>query len=70
MKSIIEELWYGNVDPNIKCREATQEAKELMNRIADGYDQLQAMLTDKQKEILEKFHDCYTELGEINATVK
>ena len=66
MKSILEELWYGNVCPNIGYREATKEAKELMGYIADHHDNLQATLTDKQKEILEKFDDCYAELTDIN----
>ena len=57
MRSILEELWYGNVCPNTRCREATKEAKELMGYIADHHDNLQATLTDKQKEILEKFDD-------------
>ena len=64
MKSIIEELWYGNVCPNTK--ESTKEEKKLMEYIADHHDNLQATLTDKQKEILEKFDDCYAELTDIN----
>ena len=66
MKSIIEELWYGNVCPNIECREGTKEVRELMGYIADHHDNLQSTLTDKQKEILEKFDDCYAELTNIN----
>ena len=66
MSSMIEELWYGNVCPNIGCREATKEAKELMGYIADHHDNLQATLTDEQKEILEKFDNCYAELTNIN----
>ena len=66
MKSILEELWYGNVYPNTECRESTKEAKELMGYIADHHENLQATLTDKQKEILEKFDDCYSELTDIN----
>ena len=27
MRSILEELWYGNVCPNTGCRESTAEAK-------------------------------------------
>ena len=42
MKSILEELWYGNICPNGGCREATKEAKELMGYIADHHDNLQA----------------------------
>jgi hypothetical protein len=66
MKSIIEEIWYGNVCPNTECREITKDVRELMRYIADHHDNLQATLTDKQKEILEKFDDCYAELTDIN----
>ena len=30
MKSIFEELWYGNICPNSGCREGTKEVRELM----------------------------------------
>ena len=65
MESILEELWYGNVCPSAGCREATKRAKELMRHIADYHDALQATLTDKQKEMLERFDDCYAELTDI-----
>lgn len=57
---------YGNICPNSGCREGTKEVKELMGYIADHHDALLGMLTDKQKETLEKFDDCYAELTEIN----
>ena len=38
----------------------------IMGYIADHHDNLLATLTDKQKEILEKFDDCYAELTDIN----
>ncbi|MBQ8416770.1 MAG: hypothetical protein IJX13_07765 [Clostridia bacterium] len=66
MKKILEELWYGNVCPGTDRQKLTKETKELMGYIADHYDNLWATLTDKQKEILEKFNDCYAELTEIN----
>ncbi|MBE5731873.1 MAG: hypothetical protein E7353_02455 [Clostridiales bacterium] len=37
-----------------------------MGYIADHRDALLGMLTDKQKETLEKFDDCYAELTQIN----
>ncbi len=64
MKSILEELWYGNINPD--CREPTQKAKTLMGYIAEHHDNLWATLTDKQKEILERFDDCYAELTDTN----
>lgn len=66
MRSILEELWYRNICPNSGFREGTKEAGELMGYIADHHDALLGMLTDKQKETLEKFDDCYAELTEIN----
>ena len=65
MRSILEELFYGNVCPNTDCRSTDKETKELMGYIADHHDSLQATLTDKQKEQLEKFVDCYNELNDI-----
>lgn len=66
MRSILEELWYGNISPNVGDREPSKETKELMGYIADHHDNLYATLTDKQKEVLEKFDDCYAELTDIN----
>ena len=66
MRSILEELWYGNVCPNDECRKATTEVKELMEYIAVHHDNLKGTLTDGQREIFEKFDDCYAELTEIN----
>jgi len=66
MKSILEELFYGNVCPNTDCRSKEKEVKELMGYIADHHDTLIAQLNEKQKEIFEKFDDCYNELTDIN----
>ena len=66
MRSILEELFYGNVCPNTDCRSKDKETKQLMGYIADHHDALSRELTDKQKEILEKFDDCYAELTDIN----
>ena len=66
MRSILEELFYGNVCPNTDCRSNDKQVKELMEYIADHHDTLLNELTDKQKEIFEKFTDCYDELTDIN----
>ena len=66
MKRILEELWYGNICPSDGCREATQETKELMRCITEHHDNLYATLSEKHKETLEKFDDCFAELTDIN----
>ena len=66
MRSILEELFYGNICPNTDCRNQDKETKQLMGYIAYHHDNLLATLNEKQKEILEKFDDCYNELTDIN----
>lgn len=65
-EKLLEELWYGNICPNTGCRESTPLAKQLMGDIADHHDNLLATLTGEQKEVLEKFDDCYAELSDMN----
>ncbi len=66
MRSILEELFYGNICPNTDCRSQDKETKQLMGYIADHHNNLLSTLNDQQKEILEKFDDCYNELTDIN----
>ena len=66
MRSILEELFYGNICPNTDCRSHDKETKQLMGYIADHHDNLLSTLNDQQKEMLEKFDDCYNELTDIN----
>ena len=66
MRSILEELFYGNICPDTDCRSHDKETKQLMGYIADHHDNLLSTLNDQQKEILEKFDDCYNELTDIN----
>ena len=66
MRSILEELFYGNICPNTDCRSHSKETKQLMAYIAEHHDSLSSTLTDNQKELLEKFDDCYAELTDIN----
>ena len=66
MRPILEELFYGNICPNTDCRSTDKETKQLMGYIADHHDNLLSTLNEQQKEILEKFDDCYNELIDIN----
>ena len=66
MRSILEELFYGNVCPNTDCRSQEKEAKELIGYLANHHSALMEELTEKQKEVFEKFDDCYSELTDIN----
>ena len=61
MKSIINELWHGNICPQTDSRNNSPEKKELMEYIARHHADLLKTLNDEQKEIFEKFDDCWSE---------
>ena len=61
MRSVINELWHGNVCPQTDSRNNSSEMKELMEYMARHHDDLLKTLTDEQKEIFEKFDDCWSE---------
>ena len=62
---IIKELWYGNVSPFEQCTRGDKQLKELLKLVARNKEELDASLTDKQKETLEKFEDCMNEMHSI-----
>lgn len=61
MRSIIEELWHGNIDPQNDRLINTPAMKQLMEYIARHHEDLLKTLTDEQKEIFEKLDDCQRE---------
>ena len=61
MKSIINELWHGNICPQTDIRNNSSEMKELMEYMARHHDDLLKTMTDEQREIFEKFDDCWSE---------
>ena len=61
MKSIIRELWYGNVSPQEGNRTDTKEMKELLGYMSRHHEDLEKSFTEEQKETFEKFHDCWSE---------
>ena len=56
MKSIINELWHGNIIPQEDSRTNSKEMKELLGYMARHHEDLSKTFTDEQKEIFEKFH--------------
>ena len=64
--NIIKELWHGNVCPQTDSRNNSYEMKELMEYIARHHDNLIKTMTDEQKEIFEKFDDCWSEYTSLS----
>jgi hypothetical protein len=61
MKSIIGELWYGNIVPQEDVRTNTKEMKEILSYIIRHSADLDKTFTDDQKEVFQKLHDCWNE---------
>ena len=61
MKSMIKELWHGNIIPQEDSRNNSKEMKELLGYMARHHEDLEKTYTDEQKEIFEKIHDCWDE---------
>ena len=61
MRSVINELWHGNIMPQEDSRNNSPEMKELMEYMARHHDDLLKTMPDEQKEIFEKFDDCWSE---------
>ena len=66
MKSMIKELWHGNIVPPEDSRNNSPEMKQLMEYIARHHDDLLKTMTDEQKEILEKLDDCWSEYTSLD----
>lgn len=65
MTSILDELFYGNVHPQEQSPSKTKESQELIRLIFQNRDKLVKDLTSEQKELLQKYDDCTTELSSI-----
>ena len=61
MKSMIKELWHGNIFPFEQCTRGDKRLMELLKLVARNHEDLEKTFTDEQKEIFEKFHDCWSE---------
>lgn len=66
MKSMIKELWCGNVMPPEDSRHNTPEMKQLLEYTSRHNDDLLKTMTDEQKEIFEKYYDCWSEYASFS----
>jgi hypothetical protein len=65
MGNILEEFWYGNIDPMEQSTGKSRELKELLNLMGRNRDQLHNSMTEEQRETLVKYDDCVNEMHSI-----
>ena len=58
---LLEELWYGNIEPADFDADAGKDYKEALRLISRNEEKLQATMTDEQKELFSRYMDCVRE---------
>lgn len=59
----LENLYYGNISPHERSIKRGTRVDKLVKLICKNEEELNAGLTEKQKETFEKFKDCQSELS-------
>ena len=59
--NILEEFWYGNIEPSEYDTSPEPEYKELLQLISRNEDKLLATMTEAQKELFSRYTDCVRE---------
>ena len=57
---ILEEFWYGNIEPTEYDTSSCKEYKKLLELICRNEEKLKATMTDEQKELFEKYTDRFS----------
>lgn len=59
--NILEEFWYGNLDPAEYDAIPGEEYKEILRLISRNEEKLLTTMTDAQKELFSRYQDCVRE---------
>ena len=59
--NILEEFWYGNIEPAEYESASNKECREALQRIVRNEDKLLATMTDEQKELFTRYTDALRE---------
>ena len=59
--NVLEEFWYGNLEPTEYDSSPSPEYKELLQLISRNEEKLLATMTDAQKDLFSRYQDCVRE---------
>lgn len=59
--NVLEEFWYGNLDPAEYDASPSEEYKELIRLISRNEEKLLATMTDAQIDLFSRYQDCVRE---------
>ena len=63
--TILEDLWYGNINPHETFLIQNRQFKHLLSLMGKNRDKLSDTLTKQQKEILEKYDETVNEMHSL-----
>ena len=56
--NILEEFWYGNIEPAEYDASPSEEYRELIRLLSRNEEKLLATMTDAQKDLFSRYQDC------------
>lgn len=59
--SVLEDFWYGNIEPSQYDISSAKEYKEALRKICKNEERLQDTLTDAQRTLFEQYLDSVRE---------
>lgn len=65
MSNIIEEFYYGNIEPQELTTEITPKLKKKLSALVKKEEELAAMLPEKEKELFTNYVLAYNEFSSI-----
>lgn len=66
MSNIIEELFYGNLEPQELTTEITRRLKKKLNELAKKEEELAALLPEKKRELFTNYVSTYNEFSSMS----
>ena len=66
MSNVIEELYYGNLEPQELTTEITPKLKKKLSALAKKEEELSDMLPEKEKELFANYVSAHNEFSSIS----
>ena len=66
MSNIIEEFYYGNIEPQALSTEITPKLKKKLSSLVKKEEELTAMLPENEKELFANYVLAYNEFSSIS----
>ena len=66
MSNIIEEFYYGNIEPQELASEITPKLKKKLSALVKKEEELIAMLSEKERELFANYVNAHNEFSSIS----